>query len=132
MKLPVRILIIALVAASICGVSVFAATREKPQIENTYDENLPTLIDFGAEWCPPCRQLRPVLVKLQEKYAERINFQFYDVDDPANAELVNKYGAAYLPTLVFLDSEGNILSRMEGARTELQLEAEFLRLGWTV
>ena len=71
-------------------------------------------------------------LKIAGKVRGTNNLQFYDGDDPANAELVNKYGAAYLPTLVFLDREGNILSRMEGARTELQLETEFLRLGWTV
>ena len=59
MKLSVKILIIFLTVAAIFGVSAYAATREKPSVENTYDENLPTLIDLGAEWCPPCRQLQP-------------------------------------------------------------------------
>ena len=131
MKLSVKILIIFLTVAAIFGVSAYAATREKPSVEKTYDENLPTLIDLGAEWCPPCRQLRPVLVKLQERYGEKINFRFYDVDAPENAEIVGKYGARVLPTLVYLDKEGNVLQKTEGARTELQLETEFARLGWT-
>lgn len=66
----------------------------------------PTIMDFQATWCRPCRALKPVLARIERKYAGRVNVVTVDVDDPANQHLVEKYGVTVLPTIVFLGTEG--------------------------
>lgn len=67
----------------------------------------PTIMDFQAKWCRPCRAVKPVLAKIERKYAGRVTVVSVDVDDPANQELVEKYGVTVLPTIVFLGTEGD-------------------------
>lgn len=67
---------------------------------------VPTIMDFQAQWCRPCRALRPVLAKIEKKYAGKVNVVTVDVDDPANQQLVERYNVTVLPTVVFLGKEG--------------------------
>jgi thioredoxin 1 len=66
----------------------------------------PTIMDFQAAWCRPCRELRPVLAKIEKKYAGKVNVITVDVEDPANQELVERYGVTVLPTVVFVGTSG--------------------------
>lgn len=70
-------------------------------------EPKPTIMDFQAKWCRPCAAVKPVLAKIEKKYAGRVKVVTVDVDDPANQELVEKYGVTVLPTIVFLGTEGD-------------------------
>ena len=60
--------------------------------------DLPTLVDFYADWCPPCKRLAPVLEKLAADYAGRLNVVKSDTDaEPALAE---RFGVMTIPTLI--------------------------------
>lgn len=48
---------------------------------NADDEWLPTVIDFSATWCGPCRMIAPEVHKLAEKYDGAVKFQFVDIDE---------------------------------------------------
>lgn len=87
------------IVSSTCAFVARADENEKPS-------SVPTIMDFQAQWCRPCRALRPVLAKIEKKYAGRVNVVTVDVDDPANQKLVERYGVTVLPTVVFLGSEG--------------------------
>lgn len=69
----------------------------------------PMMIDFTAEWCPPCKEMersfwpRPKVIALSEKFVcVSLN---YDLKGPA----VSRYGVDRIPALVFTDSWGNVL-----------------------
>lgn len=63
----------------------------------------PVLIDFYADWCQPCRALKPVL---QELSAENDGIQFVMMDiEKAPPLLATTYKIAALPTLVLLDGD---------------------------
>lgn len=79
-------------------------------------EGLPTVIDFYATWCGPCRQIAPLFETLKEEYAGKINFVSVDVD--ADKDVALKYNIEAMPTFVFLDSEGNEVNRIVGADVE--------------
>lgn len=131
MKMPVRIAIVLLSLAAIIGVIVFA-TVTRTTFENTNDPGRPTLMDLGAEWCPPCRQLQPGLKRLRDKYEGEINIQYHDVDTEEGKAFHTRYKATALPTLVYLDAEGKEVKRHVGFRSETQLELDFRELGWTL
>ncbi|WP_039921381.1 thioredoxin family protein [Amycolatopsis decaplanina] len=56
------------------------------------------IMDFGATWCPPCRQMKPVIERLAGEYGGR--FLLGEVDVDQSRDLSSRYNIRYLPTLV--------------------------------
>lgn len=81
----------------------------------------PAVVDFGAEWCPPCQKLKPIFAKLAKEYEGRIDFVSVDVD--ANEALARNYVGQGIPTLAFLLPDGNVAGKFEGFLGEDQLRA---------
>lgn len=81
-----------------------------------YRNGLPTVIDFYATWCGPCKAIAPVFDVLKGEYGEKINFVSVDVD--ADNETARRYGIEAMPTFVILDSEGEEIRRIVGADAE--------------
>lgn len=81
----------------------------------------PMIVDFSATWCPPCRQLKPIFEKLAEDFRGRITFVTIDVDD--NPEISSSYGVTNIPTLLFIDKEGQIQNTIVGFQDRDQLLA---------
>ncbi|GAA2447449.1 thioredoxin [Streptomyces mauvecolor] len=82
---------------------------------------LPVLVEFTADWCPPCRQIAPVLSALAAEEADRLKIVQLDVD--TNPETTTKYGVLSMPTLmVFVDGEP--VKSMVGARPKRRLLQE--------
>ena len=77
---------------------------------------LPTVIDFYATWCGPCKQIAPVFENLKEQYAGKVNFTSVDVDQ--DVEMASKYNISAMPTFVFLDADGKEITRIVGADQE--------------
>lgn len=62
------------------------------------------LVDFWAEWCPPCKAMDPILDQLSSELAGRVKIVKLDVD--ANPSTVVRYNVRAMPTLiVFRDGE---------------------------
>ena len=80
----------------------------------------PVLVDFWAEWCPPCRVLGPTLEKFAEK-EKRLTIVKADVED--NDELADQFNVMNIPTMI-LFKEGQEVFRMVGKRSEHQLQQE--------
>lgn len=54
------------------------------------------LVKFTAEWCPPCKMLKPTLEALATEYAGRV--AFHEIDNDANQGAAIRYGIRGLPT----------------------------------
>lgn len=63
----------------------------------------PTIIDFWAPWCMPCRRLAPIFEKMAGKYGERINFAKIDVQ--AHPQLGGKYSVRSIPAMMVFRGE---------------------------
>ena len=78
----------------------------------------PVLVEFTAEWCPPCKQLAPVLEELAREQAGRLAVVALDVD--ANPETRIAYGVLSMPTLMVF-KDGEPVRSMVGARAKSRL-----------
>ncbi len=58
----------------------------------------PTLVDFWAPWCGPCKAIAPFLEELSIAYSDRIKFTKMNVDD--NPKTPGKLGIRSIPTLI--------------------------------
>jgi len=76
---------------------------------------LPVLVDFGAEWCPPCRAIEPVIEDIAEHHAGRVDVVRIDVD--AAPSIAGRYRVRALPTVICFVA-GQELSRHTGATTK--------------
>jgi len=71
----------------------------------------PVVVDFYAEWCPPCRAMTPVVEQLASEYAGKVVFGKLDVD--ISQEIAIRYGVMGIPTLGMF-REGKLVDRMIG------------------
>ncbi|MFI1724846.1 thioredoxin family protein [Streptomyces sp. NPDC020489] len=81
----------------------------------------PVLVEFTADWCPPCRQMGPVLRALATEEADRLKIVQLNVDQ--NPLTTNAYKVLSMPTfMVFRDGEP--VKAMVGARAKRRLLEE--------
>ncbi|MFF7953900.1 thioredoxin family protein [Streptomyces griseorubiginosus] len=82
---------------------------------------LPVLVEFTADWCPPCRQMGPVLTALAAEESERFRVVQLDVD--SNPLTTNAYRVLSMPTFM-LFRDGEPVRSMVGARPKRRLLEE--------
>lgn len=82
---------------------------------------LPVLVEFTADWCPPCRQMGPVLSALAAEKGERLKVVQLDVD--TNPLTTNAYRVLSMPTFMVFRG-GEPVKSMVGARPKRRLLEE--------
>lgn len=87
----------------------------KQDFDQIKTDGRPKVIDFYEPLCAQCRALHPILDRLATEYEEQIDFYKNDlaVEDDA---LYEDFKVAALPTLVFIDKDGNEVKRTTGMK----------------
>ena len=83
------------------------------------------VVDFTADWCPPCRVLAPHVEALARELAGTLVVAKVDVDD--QPDLVARFGVQSMPTLIFF-RDGQAVDRIIGAVPPAQLRARVVAL----
>ena len=106
----------------------------KPPEMNTEDDlkqaltsGKPVLVDFGANSCLPCRQMRPVLKEIATEYSEKAKVVVIDVYKYQN--LAREHKVLMLPTLVFFDSKGKETFRSVGLMEKEKIVGKLKEIG---
>jgi thioredoxin 1 len=106
----------------------------KPPEMNTEDDlkqaltsGKPVLVDFGANSCLPCRQLRPILREIDKEYTGKARALVIDVYKYQS--LAREYKVQLIPTLVFFDSKGKEVFRHVGILEKEKIVAKLKEIG---
>ncbi|MDD2735343.1 MAG: thioredoxin family protein [Desulfuromonadaceae bacterium] len=100
-----------------CLVTVSAIAAELPSsndavIRAALASGKPTVADFGARTCIPCKKMAPILEELNREMKGKANITFTDVW--ATPDLARKYGVQMIPTQIFFDAKGKEVKRHMG------------------
>jgi thioredoxin 1 len=76
------------------------------------------LIYFGAEWCGPCKMIKPQL------QSSGLPIRYVDVD--ASPDMVSIYNIKNVPTIILVDNNANVIERKTGNAITVQVVNEML------
>lgn len=79
------------------------------------------LIDFYADWCGPCQQMKPIIEELEKEYAGKVTFTEINVDTE-NA-LVGQYNIMSIPTYI-IKKNGKVVDQLSGAQSKENLSSK--------
>lgn len=88
--------------------------------EKVLKSDLPTLVDFWAPWCGPCKAIGPMINELAGEFDGKVIIAKMNVDE--NPETPGKYGIRAIPTLIFF-KDGEVADQVTGAVGKTQLVA---------
>lgn len=69
------------------------------QFQDEVNRREPLVVDFYADWCPPCKIVSPILDGLAQEYNGRVRFIKVNVDEAVG--LASKFGIMSIPTVMF-------------------------------
>ncbi|MBL7739666.1 MAG: thioredoxin [Chitinophagaceae bacterium] len=95
------------------------ASNKRESFGEILQGNTPVLVDFFAEWCGPCRLMKPVLEELHQRMGDKVRILKIDIDkSPALADSLNIHS---VPTLMLFQN-GRSLWRQSGVVQASPLE----------
>lgn len=89
------------------------------QFHNVIHNKGLTVIDFYADWCPPCRRFMPIVQRVADK-SEGVEFYKINIDAAGGRNLKEALGIGPIPTLLFY-RDGQLVHKSVGSKTEAEL-----------
>lgn len=81
--------------------------------------DLPTLVDFWAEWCAPCKALAPTVEELASEYQDKVKIGKVNVDE--NPKTATQYGIRGIPTLLLFKG-GKVIQQLVGVKSKMEIQ----------
>jgi thioredoxin 1 len=133
-KSVIKIIVPILIIVVILGVFILKSNQQKPMADNTGDfaleataidleqlksYGLPIVIDFGADSCVPCKEMAPVLQKLNKEMQGNAIVKFVDVWKNKNAAA--DFPVDLIPTQFYFDKDGNPFVPQDAKAMQMEL-----------
>ncbi len=118
MKQKVSLIVMTLILVlPIALYAIFKTPQDSAAIAAT---GKPTVVEFSSQLCSECQKLKKVLNVVEPKYSQKISFQKIDTGriSRKTQKEIEKYEVKVVPTLIFLDKDGNTVSKTEGSMSQ--------------
>ena len=93
-------------------------TEKRETFRDVINGDKPVLVDFTAEWCGPCKMMKPILQELHQNMGDAVRILKLDVDK--NREVASAFEISSVPTLI-LFKKSKIIWRQSGVIQARQL-----------
>src|SRR6185295_12715447 len=93
--------------------------NKKETFNDIIQGDKPVLIDFFAEWCGPCKLMKPILTELRQRMGDKIRILKVDVDK--SPVVSSAFDIQSVPTLMLIQNK-NIVCRLLLEKKNAQLE----------
>ena len=103
-----------------------AAFAEDNEVTEIPRKGMVTMVDLGANECIPCKMMKPVMEKVEEKYHDKAAIIFIDVWK--NKEPAQRFGIRVIPTQIFFNREGEEVFRHEGFMSMADIDRLFNKM----
>jgi len=95
----------------------------QPTKDDTFEidvikSQMPTLVDFWAEWCGPCKQIGPILEEISYEKKDTLKILKLNIDE--NPQTPQIYGVQGIPTLIFFKN-GKLIDSIVGSMSKSSL-----------
>ena len=92
--------------------------------DQTFDKDIstndvPVVVDFGAEWCGPCKVLDPILEEIAVENKDKVKIYKMNIDE--NPMTPQKYGIRGIPTIMIF-KKGELIDTKVGSLPKIALE----------
>ena len=88
---------------------------------------LPQMLQLGADWCPVCRRMKPILAELRKEYKGKAEIIYIDVDK--REDVAEEYNVDAIPVQVFFNSKAKQVFRHEGFWDKKSIKKQFAKMG---
>ncbi len=93
------------------GINTLTFTDESFE-KDVLQSDVPVLVDFWAEWCPPCRAIGPTVDQVANDYSGKVKVGKVDID--VNEQTAARFGVRSIPTLLVFKG-GQVVEQRVGA-----------------
>ncbi len=98
-------------------ISVFDGLPESKyvsEVKTAIENKTPMAISFTAEWCPHCRQYKPVFFEVKDELKDKALFLNIDVEDTEGSNITNRFQVKGIPTTAFIRADGSVFKIQVG------------------
>lgn len=88
----------------------------------------PQIFEFYADWCEPCKLLEPVMARIKTQYGDQVEVTRINVDDKNNAAMLDQYDVSPIPTVIYLNPDGQVVGYSIGFSGEGSVQKEMRKL----
>jgi len=96
-------------------------------LEEALSNGKPTVGEFGATTCIPCKRMKPIMEEIAAEYGDVLNMSFVDVSKVKG--MADRYAITLIPTQIFFDSGGQEITRHIGFWPKEELVAKLQEVG---
>lgn len=104
------------------------AVKQSPPIVTSAPGGIGKIFNIYVNWSPYCKNFNPIFLRSLKKYkAQGLQFQMINAEEGTNKQELARFGLRGYPTILFFDSHGNLIDRIDGApRTFEDFEVSLL------